>query len=603
MCGIAGFNWSNKTLIKKMADCLKHRGPDAWGCYSDSHLSLGHRRLSILDLSFKGKQPMKFKHLIIVFNGEIYNFKEIKKELVAKGHKFISESDTEVILHSYYQWGKSCLNKFNGMWAFCIYDKKKKTLFLSRDRFGIKPLYYYYDKNKFIFASEIKAIKKHPLNLKINLKALNFYFYQKYIGGRLTIFKNIYKLEPGENLIFDLEKKTIKINKYYYLEKEIEKVRKIPLQERVELIESLIVDAVEKRLIADVPVGSFLSGGIDSSLVSAIIAQKKKNFQTFSIGFKEKSFDEVKFSKIASQHIKTRHHYQYLKKIDESLIEKVIGNLDEPFGDSSLLPTFLLSEITRKKVTVALSGDGGDETFAGYDTYKGYKIARYIPPALVVLSKYFINLLPPSSKKVSLTFKIKRFVSNFDSNIGKRHLNWLATFPEKERKTLLKNNFLKNSSFINSKSERGLLSLQLNDFDNYLPGDILKKVDIASMLNSLEVRVPFLDYRLVPLVLSLPENYKIKGLKTKYLLKKIALKYLPKKIAYRKKSGFTLPVSKWIKKSKLIKEYLLNEKYYRHGFLNRSYVLNLYNDHVNNKNDNSRKLWLVFVFNYWWSKK
>jgi len=510
MCGIAGFNWNDTALIKKMSDSIIHRGPDDEGFYCDEKVSLGHRRLAIIDLSVKGKQPMEYDDCFIVFNGEIYNFPELKKELFDKGHHFVSGSDTEVILHAYREYGEKCVEKLNGMWAFCIYDKRKSILFLSRDRFGEKPLYYYPDNDKFIFASEIKAIRQQPLHLTINTLALNFYFYQKYIGADLSIFNSVYKLKPGHNLVYDLNNRSLLTYSYYHLEKEIEKVSSIPLDEKLKLIKELIPDATEKRLIADVPVGSFLSGGVDSSLISAIIAKKVNQFKTFSIGFKEKSFDELPYSKMVAKHIKTDHQYEYVP-IDENVIEQVIGNLDEPFGDSSIIPVYLLSKMTRRNVTVSLSGDAGDEVFGGYDTYMGLMIAKHIPGFLNGSIRAITNLFPPSDKKVSFLFKVKRFLGSSDKNISIRHLNWMATFQEKERRSLLNGNFKPDNSFVPTdvdpvvpilKDE--LLTVQLNDIHNYLAEDILKKTDAASMMNSLEVRVPFLDHRLVPLVLSLP---------------------------------------------------------------------------------------------------
>lgn len=598
MCGIAGFNWNNRKLAKKMADSIRHRGPDGEGFYTDEEISLGHRRLKILDLTEKGQQPMVYKNLVIVFNGEIYNFQELKKQLKKMGHFFISKTDTEVILHAYHQWGKACISKFNGMWAFCIYDKKTKEFFLSRDRFGIKPLYYFFDGVKFIFASEIKAIKVHNLKLSINPKALNFYFYQKYINKNLAIYNNIFKLQPAQNLTFSLKRKTIKKNFYYFLSREIRRYKKTDLHNRVVKLKSLLSDTVEKRLIADVPVGCFLSGGIDSSLVAAIIASQRKNFKTFTIGFKQKTYNEVPYSKIAAKKIKTDHYYQY-QEMDDNLIKKVLNKLDEPFGDPSIIPTFLLCQFTKKKVAVSLSGDGGDEVFGGYDTYFGYQLSKYIPHFLIKPANVLIHFLPPSEKKISLSFKIKRFLGRFTVNACQRHFEWMAVFIDKDRKKLLADNYIGTKKLINFSTEQKLLDLQIADIQNYLPEDILKKVDIASMLNSLEVRVPYLDYRIVPLVLSLPEKYRIRGLKTKWLLKKIAGSYLPKKIVNRKKRGFTVPISQWIKKSKLIKKYLLEEKYYRHNFLDKNYILNLYKGHIHNKKDNSRQLWLVFVFNYW----
>jgi asparagine synthase (glutamine-hydrolysing) len=598
MCGIAGFNWKDPSAIEAMADAMKHRGPDDRGTYLDEKVSLGHTRLSILDLSPKGHQPMHFDNLVIIFNGEIYNFQEIRKELEALGYKFNSGTDTEVILCSYHRWGSKCVERFNGMWALCIYDKDKHTLFLSRDRFGIKPVYYYFDGQRFIFASELKAIRRHDIALETDTSGLNFFFYQKYIGGDMTIYKNCRKLKPSENLLFDLDTNKITISKHYDLENEIAKRNSIPIQERLEMVEEILADAVLKRLIADVPVGSFLSGGVDSSLMSAIISKNKKDFDTFSIGFRDESYNELEFSKLAAECIKTAHHYEYMD-VNEDIIERVIGEMDEPFGDSSVFPTYLLSKITRQKVTVSLSGDGGDEVFGGYDTYGAYKLARYAPAPLVRLLGHLINALPPSDRKVTLGFKMKRFVRDFDAGCNKRHLNWMGTFGEQTREKLLAGCFIPDERLIKCSDADTLLSVQLNDIHNYLAEDILKKVDLASMLVSLEARVPYLDYRLVPLVLSLPERYKIRWLTTKWLLKKIASKYLPRQIVHRPKRGFTVPVSGWIRNSVLIREFLTARKYYEEGPLNYEYAKGLFDEHISGEKDNARELWLIFVYNRW----
>ncbi len=599
MCGIAGFNWKDSALVQCMARALKHRGPDDEGFYLDDNVSLGHRRLSILDTSARGRQPMTFENLVIVHNGEIYNFKDLREQLKAEGYNFRSDTDTEVLLYSYHKWGPSCVTMFNGMWAFCIYDSKQKTLFLSRDRFGIKPLYYYFDGQKFIFASELKAIRPHNLNLAPDKHALNFFFYQKYIGRDLTIFENCRKLRPSENLLFDLNSRKISKTPYYDLEREIRRHQAAPVEERLQSVEGIIRDAVEKRLIADVPVGSFLSGGIDSSLISAVIAQKHRSFDTFSIGFKgDESYDELKYSKLAAEHIATSHHYDYMQ-FDEPVIELVLQNMDEPFGDASVFPTYLLSKITRRMVTVSLSGDAGDEVFGGYDTYKAYKIARYLPAPLARLSRRLVNLLPSSDRKVTLAFKIKRFARDLGSNASTRHLNWMATFTDPAREKLLGPNFIPAATLIPRSDQNDLLAVQLSDIHNYMAEDILKKVDLASMLNSLEVRVPFLDHRLAPLVLSLPETYKLRRLATKWLLKRIAAPYLPPKIIHRPKRGFTAPISTWIRSHHSVRRFLTDPRYYRHNLLKYDYVQGLFDAHMQKKEDRARELWLVFVFNYW----
>ena len=602
MCGIAGFNWYDRGLIEKMTQAIKHRGPDDEGFYLDDRVSLGNRRLAILDTSKKGHQPMEFANLVITYNGEIYNFGQLKAELESKGYKFTSGTDTEVALYSYHLWGPRCVERFNGMWGLCIYDKGENILFLSRDRFGVKPLYYYFDGNRFIFASELKAIRQHNLDLSVDTSAVNFFFYQKYIGNDLTIFKNCYKLRPSENLVFDLNRRKITRTKYYNLEQKVSECLNIPVRERIAAVEDTITDAVEKRLIADVPVGSFLSGGIDSSLISAVISRKHKDFKTFSVGFKEKTYDEVKYSELASRHIQTEHHYDYVR-ISEDDIEFVLKNLDEPFGDASLFPTYLLSKIARRMVTVCLSGDGGDEVFGGYDTYKAYKFARYIPSAMVSLSRGLINRLPASDRKMTLPFKMKRFVRDYDKDVCRRHLDWMATFNDQQRPSLLGDLFVGAESLIQSDNGESLLSLQLSDIHNYLAEDILKKVDLASMLNSLEVRIPFLDYRLVPLVLSLPEEYKIRRLTTKWLLKKIGRKYLPREIVYRPKRGFTAPISQWIRQTDFVREFLVNSVYYQHDLLDYGYVQGMYDAHIKKREDNARSLWLVFVLNYWLNLK
>lgn len=584
-----------------MTDILSHRGPDDEGIFCDDRVSLGHRRLSIIDTSNRGHQPMQFEHLQIVFNGEIYNYQELRAELKTAGYQFQSDSDTEVLLKAYHHWGINCVNRLNGMWAICIYDSQHKTLFLSRDRFGIKPFYYYHKGQTFVFASELKAIRPLVKDLKVNTTALNYFFYQKYIGADLTIYENCYKLKPSENIIYNLDTHHIHKSSYYSLSDSLQQQSQRSLKERLEEVAGLLTDAVIKRLVADVPVGSFLSGGLDSSLISAIIARDRQNFQTFSIGFQDKSYDEIPFSKTVAEYIRTRHHIEYLE-IDEPLIERVVGHMDEPFGDASILPTTLLSEMTRRHVTVCLSGDAGDEVFAGYDSYKAYQYARVISAGLIKACSPFVNMLPPSDKKLTLAFKIQKFTEDYHPNPWRRHLDWMGTFTDRDRQTLLQELYICTDYFIGPAEANTLTGMQMNDFQRYLPEDILKKVDAASMMHSLEVRVPFLDHRLVPIVMSLPSCYKIRFLKTKWLLKRLASDLLPTEIIHRKKRGFTVPVSAWLRKSELIRQVIIDSEFYGHGFINSSYASQLLDDHLQKRADNARQLWLVFVFNFWWHK-
>lgn len=605
MCGIAGFSFPNQQLIKQMTDAIQHRGPDAEGFFVNDRISLGHRRLSILDLSEKGKQPMSFNGLVICYNGEVYNYLEIKQKLKNLGHQFQSDTDTEILLHAYQEWGQGFVNQLNGMWAFCIYDPTKNLLFISRDRYGIKPLYFYHQNKKFIFSSELQAITTHNIPKEIDLKGLNTFFYQKYIYDNqeksISIFKHIHKLPPAHNLIFKLDTHQLKIEKYYDLTKEIQKAQQIPIQERLEQIPELIEDAVEKRLIADVPVGSFLSGGVDSSLISAIIARKKSDFDTFSIGFQEKTFNETEFSRTVAEHIQTRHHVEILD-LDEQLIPHLVENMDEPFGDPSILPTFLLSKMTRKHVTVALSGDAADELFGGYDSYKAYQMAKLVPNFVAGSAKNITSWLRGSDKNLSTLFKVKKFFKDYHPNVNRRHLNWMSQTDEKQRQQLFGQNYYPNSDLLAVEKDDSLLSVQMTDMNYYLIGDILKKTDMASMLNSLEVRVPFLDYRLVPLALSLPPEYKIKRFETKHFLKELTTKYVPESVVYRPKKGFAVPLSKWLKESQFMREFLLGKTYFEHDFLAIQEVEKAYQEHLSGRHDHSRMLWLVFVFNYWYFK-
>ncbi|HOK94820.1 MAG TPA: asparagine synthase (glutamine-hydrolyzing) [Anaerohalosphaeraceae bacterium] len=598
MCGIAGFNWNDPHLIEQMTERLRHRGPDDKGYYCDPLVSLGHRRLSIIDLSERGRQPMGYNGLQIIYNGEIYNYRQLRSELESAGYRFSSDTDTEVILQAYHRWGTDCVHRFNGMWAFCIYDSSKKLLFLSRDRFGVKPLYYFFDGRHFVFASELKAIRLSTGNFRINPAAVNYFFYQKYIGDGLTIYDQCSKLRPSENLIFDLEKREIRNYFYFKLSEQIEQCSNQSVKERLDKVESLIRDAVSKRLVADVPVGSFLSGGLDSSVISAFIARQRENFRTFSIGFQDESYDEIPFSRKAAEYIRTKHHIEYLN-IDESLIMRVISHMDEPLGDASILPTALLSQMTRRYVTVCLSGDGGDEVFAGYDSYLAYHIAKFIPPVFVQFSRPLTHLLPPSDRKLNLTFKMQKFIEDYHPHPARRHLDWMATFTDRNRRMLLDEHYIKTEDFIGPLGRSDLTGIQLNDFQRYLPEDILKKVDLASMMHSLEVRTPFLDYRLVPLVLSLPDAYKIRFFRTKWLLKNIAAGLLPNEIIHRPKRGFTVPISSWVKKSSFIRQFIFEKEFYSHGLINKNYACKLLDEHLNRQRDNARKLWLIFVFNYW----
>ena len=554
MCGINGFNFVDRNLIKRMNDSLKHRGPDGEGVFLDKNVSLGHRRLAIIDLSEKGKQPMTYSHngrkAVITFNGEIYNFQEIKDELIKKGYEFKSKTDTEVIVASYLEWGFDCVKRFNGMWAFCIYDLEKKILFLSRDRVGKKPLYYYFDGKKFIFSSEIKGILCHQIEKKIKKESIDFFLSLGFIPAPFSIYERIKKLEARQNLIFDLKNKKLSEDYYYDWPDYSPSLSK---EEAIKKGKELIKDSVKIRLISDVSLGAFLSGGLDSST----IVNEMKNFltkeeiYTFSIGFEE-GIDETPEINIISKHLGVKNFHKYFKEEDfDFLLKEIFYNFDEPFADPSMFPSSFLSEMARKKIIVSLSGDGGDEVFGGYPRYL---IAKQIE---------FLKKFPKSVRKLF-------FILTKGTKIGEGIR--LSLLPKEEfyseaRKEVYKpklvKKFLKNLLRKCLKKTNGNLPEAVRLMDIYLytlPDNFLLKVDRSSMKNSLEVRCPLLDYRLVEYSMNLPTKYKIGFFKNKLLFREMIKKDLPKKILKKKKRGFTPPINIFIEKTKIKKEILFGLK-------------------------------------------
>ncbi|MBR9701520.1 asparagine synthase (glutamine-hydrolyzing) [Candidatus Pacearchaeota archaeon] len=606
MCGINGFNFIDKKVLSGMNDSLKHRGPDDEGEFYDSKnkISLGHRRLAILDLSEKGHQPMEYSHkgkkATIVFNGEIYNFQEIKKDLVSLGYKFNSKSDTEVILASYLEWGFDCVKKFNGMWAFCIFDLSKKILFLSRDRIGKKPLYYFWDNNKFIFSSEIKGILKHGLKLNLNKEAVNLYLSLGFIPSPYSIYQKVYKLEQRQNLIFDLKGR--KIDKFYYYEWP----KYNPIYNKKELIEEgkrLIEDAIRLRLISDVPVGAFLSGGLDSS---AIVAEMnkfvKKDLITYSIGFKDGN-DETKYIKIINDLFKLKNNHDYFdEKVFEEELKNIFYYYDEPFADYSMFPTFLLCKNASKKIKVSLSGDGGDEIFGGYPKYQKTSQLTFMRKFPKIIRLIFYRLM----KNVNL-HKLR------DVKEGLR----LSLIPLEKIYSEIRGDIYKSKEykkfveprFIDClKDSGGNLSEAIRLFDlkfNTMSENYLLKTDRASMANSLEVRSPFLDYRLMEYSFKIPAELKASKFETKKLMKEILKDTLPKTILKRKKAGFSPPIDEWINKKKYVKEIKKGlDVLYRNKIIDKKW-LEFYNEEVFKNNSivyqNCKiRLFLLYKwFEYW----
>lgn len=546
MCGINGFNFVDRKLIEDMNNSIKHRGPDAGGNYLSKTVSLGHRRLAILDLSENGAQPMSYSHkgkkVTIVFNGEIYNFQEIREDLKSKGYHFKSACDTEVILASYLEWGENCVNKFNGMWAFCIYDPKKSILFLSRDKVGKKPLHYFFDGKRFIFSSEIKSILNHKIEKKISKEAIDYYLSLGFIPAPHTIYNNIKKLDARQNIVFDIKKRTLKLNYYY------DWPNYAPENNKKKLIKEgkeLIADSVKKRLISDVSLGAFLSGGLDSSTVVCEMAKtiKNDNLNTYSIGFEGK-FDETEYINLVKDRLKTKHHHKYFQEKDfESILKDAFYYYDEPFSDPSMFPSLFLTKFTREGLTVSLSGDGGDEVFGGYPRYNVAEQLEFLQIFPRWIRRLLILITP---KKLSQGLKLS--LKDKERFYEAREDYYRPTHVEQRLRDTMK---------ICLKKTKGNLQEAVRLMDIYLytlPDNFLLKVDRASMANALEVRCPLLDSRLVEYSMRIPSRWKCGLFKNKKLMKEIVKDLVPSEIIKRKKKGFTPPINEWIKKPEYSKE-------------------------------------------------
>lgn len=628
MCGIAGFcdflKKSSNDILKNMTDELYHRGPDDSGYFCDENqyaqIALGHRRLSILDLSVQGHQPMSFEHLEIVFNGEIYNFREIKRELLEFGYSFSSNSDTEVILKSYHKWGIKAIDKFNGMFAIAIYDKRDYKLIFIRDRAGVKPFFYYKKDNLILFSSELKSFHKHPNFVKeINKDSLSLYLQFGYIPEPHSIFKNTYKLKTGHYVEIDLQSKKFEEKKYWDVLDFYNKPKlDISQDEAIKKTEELLKSSFEYRMVSDVPIGVFLSGGYDSSLVTAILQNNRSSkLNTFTIGFKEKEFDEAPYAKEVAKYLGTNHTEYYCTQKDAlEIIPNLCEVYDEPFGDSSAIPTILVSKIAKKNVTVSLSADGGDEIFAGYSKYtttlKYFNKFNSIPNIKYIVSFVMDNINPRYVPILNRTYnfatryeKIKNILIAKDSLEAIKYTS--ECFTKTERTKFLKSysKELKTNFDIKVNDTNDDINKMLAvDYKTYMVDDILTKVDRATMSVSLEGREPLLDYRLIEFVSQLPSNLKYKDGDKKWLLKQITHKYLPKKIMDRPKQGFGVPLTHWFKDE--LKNYFLiyldEKRINKEGLFNPKEVVELRNSYFNGNKENIQKLWLLLIFEIWYEK-
>ncbi|MGZ8541786.1 MAG: asparagine synthase (glutamine-hydrolyzing) [Chitinophagaceae bacterium] len=627
MCGITGFCDFNRKLTRENLDVanetLHHRGPDSGAIAlfdaGNASIGFGHRRLSIMDVSSNGNQPMYSddKSVVVILNGEVYNFKEIRKDLVELGHKFHSDSDTEVIIKAYQQYGIESVNKFIGMFAYAIYDMKKQQLFLLRDRAGVKPLHYYYKNDCLLFASELKSIYSYPVFEKnINEQAVTLFFKYGYIRAPHTIFKNTFKIQPGHYIKIDLGRKEVTDHKYWDVIDHYNKPKlKISEQEALEEVENLFTSAFQYRMVSDVPVGVFLSGGYDSSVVTAILQKNStQKIKTFTIGFDVKKWDEAPFAKQIAAHLGTDHHEYYCTtKEAQDIFTKLPELYDEPFGDSSAIPTTLVSQFARKQVTVSLSADGGDEVFAGYTKYNNQtKINNYLersPGALLSLTKNVLNTstrLYPGLKKshkiervseILNTYKKSGLADVYDRQFIYRDL--VDLLPGYDEGIGLYDDI----GIVNNENDYMNIMLA-RDYRSYMVDDVLTKVDRATMSVALEGREPLLDHRIIEFVSQLPSDLKYNNESSKYLLKKITHKYVPKEMLDRPKAGFTFPMYEWLTTD--LKDHLfyyINESQFsKHDFLNPKRAIKIREEFLGGTKGRKTPIWLLLMFQMWWNK-
>lgn len=631
MCGITGFidfhKRSSQTDLLSMSDTLVHRGPDGSGIffeeYSDYAAGLAHRRLSIIDLSETGRQPMSYHKLQIVFNGEIYNYNEIKTELTKQGHTFIGQSDTEMILHAYEAWGEKCLDRFIGMFSFTIFDTSKNELFCARDRAGIKPFFYYYHDGIFLFASELKAFHAHPrFKKELNISSAAAFLQHGNVPSPHCIFKNCQKLRPGHFLKLNLSTKTVREETYWNVYDSYNKPKlDIGFEEAKHETEKILASAFRYRLVSDVPVGVFLSGGYDSSCLSSILqANGSGKLKTFTIGIKDSKLDEAPYAKQIAKYLGTDHHELYCDENDAlNLIPMLSTVYDEPFGDQSAIPTMLVSKLAVKDVKVALSADGGDEVFGGYNRY-GFLLKQgswlnNIPSPLRNLASTLMGTL--NAERIPYFGDTYNFANRYeklklllkDPSPENFMLSLSKQYSEKELKKLLavsteEPETLYNSKLLKPQFHTGLSYMMAIDYQTYLVDDILQKVDRATMAFSLEGREPFLDHRIIEFVAQLPDNYKYnKGIK-KYILREIVHKYIPKEMMDRPKMGFAIPIENWLDKDlkSLVTDYLSPANIKSSGLLNEKHVEDLLKGFFDGKKELALKIWYLLMFQMWYKK-
>jgi asparagine synthase (glutamine-hydrolysing) len=621
MCGIAGFVISHEghplaahaAVLERMCHVITHRGPDDQGAMlTEDGAALGMRRLAIIDVA-GGGQPLSGcdDAISIVFNGEIYNFQELKLELERCGHRFHTHSDTETIVHAYEEYGDDCVEHLRGMFAFTIWDARQRRLFIARDRVGKKPLYYTLTaRGTLVFGSELKALLEHPeVARELNPEALDAYLTFGYVPDPLSIFRGIYKLPPGHYLKFDAQG-CITLTQYWDFRYE-PTAEVLDEREYVAELRRLLDEAVKVRLISEVPLGAFLSGGVDSSTVVGLMARHtSRPVKTFSIGFHEDSYDELKYARIAAKHFGTDHHEFVVTPDICSVVDELVWHFDEPFADPSAIPTYMVSKLAREYVTVALSGDGGDELFAGYTRYVTDRRRRLFGRLPRRLRR---GLMQPFSSRLPHGARGRNFIHNVALDPMERYMDSVSTFTSLSRKALYTKAFRGQlpegdltaaifCGYAERVTTKDPLDLMLYlDSKTYLPGDILTKVDRMSMAVSLEARAPLLDHKLIEFVTRIPPSLKLRGLDTKYILKEAVRDLVPAEILSRPKQGFGLPLQEWINSElrEYIRDVLTGTRSRQRGYFNPDYINILFDEHSTRRRDHSNQLWTLFMFELW----
>jgi asparagine synthase (glutamine-hydrolysing) len=610
--------WSN---VEAMSRTIEHRGPDDCGAAYFDDGATAMTRLSIIDVA-GGHQPITNdrEDCWIVFNGEIYNFLELRKELQAKGYRFKTHSDTEVVLRAYEEWGDDCLQRLRGMFALGIYDcrsadddsvRKRSRLLLARDRVGKKPLYYYRGESRIIFGSEIKAILAHAaVEPRVRRDVLPLYLSYGYVPAPNTFFENIYELGPGHKLV--VQNGEVGISQYWELPPQVVSNTAVSEKQYVDRLRELLEDAVRVRLVSDVPLGAFLSGGVDSAAVVAFMTRiMNQPVKTFAIGFTgDPTFNELEYARVVAKKFNTDHHEFLVRPDAIDLLPKLVWHYDQPFADSSAIPSFLVAQMSREHVKVVLTGDGGDELFAGYERFAAARLAENygrVPRLLQNSVKRLLDVMPEATTYRSFVRRARRFVDSAALRLPERYLNWVGIFSPALINELLTDKIESDpvfhfQTYFDSSHDSDLIGQLLRvNMRSYLPGDLLVKTDRMTMANSLEARCPFLDHELLEFACTIPAELKLKGMTTKYILKRALQGIVPQEIIDRKKHGFGVPVGRWFRTSlkSYLRDTLLSREALRRGYFNEPTLRRLIAEHESGKRDHGHRLWSLLTFEIW----